>query len=87
MSADIIIFAGLTIIAILFVVVPLLIGSNEKAAANDIAIQSQLNEALFADNLLQLQQQKNNGEISDKAFDKLKQELEKQQLLLFLLST
>jgi len=78
MSADIIIFAGLTIIAILFVVVPLLIGSNEKAAANDIAIQSQLNEALFADNLLQLQQQKNNGEISDKAFDKLKQELEKQ---------
>ena len=77
MSVDLFIFIILTLFAISFVALPLLFKSNKKRNV-DAAIQTQVNNTLFADNLQQLQQQLANGEIGPKTFAKLKAELEAQ---------
>ncbi len=79
MSADFLVFALLALAAIVFVTLPLFLGRGKKSGANDDSSkQSQLNQNLFDENLQQLQKQFDDGEIGEKTFAKLKQELEQQ---------
>lgn len=84
-EASLLEIAGFPILAILgmaFVLIPLVFKSRSQQQnaqeQEDIAIQTNLNQSLFAENLKQLEEQHNNKEITDATFEKLKLELEKQ---------
>lgn len=70
-------FFVFTAVALVFVLLPLLIRGG-RTERGDQTIQTQVNQALFDDNLKQLDEQLHNGEISDSTYAKLKQELEQQ---------
>ena len=79
MSADIFVFALLVVAAVLFVTIPLLVNKNRRpSSGDDSSIQTRLNQNLFDENLQQLQEQLKNGEIGERTYSKLKQELDKQ---------
>ncbi|MGB0732704.1 MAG: c-type cytochrome biogenesis protein CcmI [Pontibacterium sp.] len=74
--------AGLTILAAIFVLLPVWRAIKQKnAAVEDTADRKQLNIAIFRERLAELEAERESGSLAESEFDQLKVELEKSLLL------